>query len=345
MSLSEDGQRLAAITTDNKKLNVWNTRTGALLMTATVSEPDGLFTTVAISEDGTRVVVIKGTSATGKHLVVQAVKDGRILLDKPLNSPQIPPPKEGYITQPSAFEVVFSPDGKEVITQSAFITKPLSEPFGDTIYNSLDFHDINTGKVTQSVDLMGTDDRNPSGYTISPDGNLLASLSTDHSDVNASDLGVVSRVTLWQRNSDNRFDYLATLPTSKDGSAIVSVAFTNRNQLNLITASSVSDWVAGNPQTRLETWNPQTVEQVSSTVLPTESCIMPDGAVLSPDGAGYYSSYPDTGTCLGDVQTGAFQKLLDQPFAYKMVKFSGNGDRLAISDSQNKVQIFSKSRN
>ena len=180
---------------------------------------------------------------------------------------------------------------------------------------------------------------------ISPDGSLLASLSADHSNVNASDLGVVSRVTLWQRNRDNRFDYLATLPTAKDGSAIVNVAFTNSNQLNLITASSVSDWVAGNPQTRLETWNPQTAEQVSSTVLPSESCVMPDGAVLSPDGAGYYSSYPETGTCLGDVQTGAFQKLLDQPFAYKMVKFSGDGNRLAISDSQNKIQIFSKSKN
>ena len=39
MSLSEDGQRLAAITTDNKRLKVWNTRTGALLMTATANEP------------------------------------------------------------------------------------------------------------------------------------------------------------------------------------------------------------------------------------------------------------------------------------------------------------------
>lgn len=112
--------------------------------------------------------------------------------------------------------------------------------------------------------------------------------------------------------------------------------------MNLIT-SSLSDWVAGNPQTHLETWNLQTAEQVSSTVLPTETCVMPDGAVLSPDGTSYYSSYPNAGTCFGNVQAGTFQKLLDQPFAYKIVKFSGDGNRLAISNGQNKVQIFSKS--
>ena len=344
MSLSEDGQRLAALTDDNTSLKVWNTQTGALLTTATADAPNSSFSTVAISKDGTQVAAIRRTSPADEQLVVQAVEGGRILLNKPLDLPQLPPPKKGYITQSSAFDIVFSPDGKQVITQSAPGTRPTSDPIQSIIYNKLSFHDIKTGQVTQSIDLMGVDDKSPVGVMISPDGSLLASLSANYSDPAFWGVGVISRVTLWQRNQDNHFDYLTTLPMPKDGSAIFNVAFTSSNQLNLIT-SSLSAWRAGNPQTHLETWNPQTAKQVSSTVLPTENCVKPDGAVLSPDGTGYYSSYPDTGTCFGDVQTGAFQKLLDQPFAYKMVKFSGSGNRLAISNGQNSIQIFSKPQN
>lgn len=345
MSLSGDGQKLAAIADDGASLSVWDTQAGTLLTTVTANEPNGGFSTVAISKDGTQVAAIKYTSPTDQRLVVQAVEDGQILLDKPLDLPQLPPPEEGYITQPYASGIVFSPDGKQVVTQFAYGTKPLSEPFGSAMYNSLSFHDISTGEVTHSVDLMGIDDKSPVAFMISPDGNLLASFSADYSSTTLSDFGVISRVTLWQRNQDNGFDYLTTLPTSEDGSAIFNVAFTKNNLLNLITTSSFSNLIASKPsQTRLETWNPQTAAQVSSTVLPVENCVRPDGAVLSPDGTGYYSSYPNAGTCFGDVQTGAFQKLLDQPFAYKMVTFSGDGNRLAITNGQN-VQIFSKSQN
>lgn len=183
---------------------------------------------------------------------------------------------------------------------------------------------------------------------VSPDGSLLATLSSGST--TAPDFGVITRIAIWQRNQDNRFDHLTTLPISEDGFAVFNAAFTTSNQLNLITTSSLSNLIAEKPsQTRLETWNPQTAERVSSTVLPMETCVRPDGVVLSPDGTGYYSSYPDAGTCLGDVQTGEFQKLPDQLFAYKLVKFSGNGNRLAISNmatsSSPNIQIFSKSKN
>ncbi|WP_141242253.1 hypothetical protein [Leptolyngbya sp. BC1307] len=356
VSLSEDGQRLAALTDDGASFEVWNTQTNSLLLTATADEPNSGFSIVAISKDGTQVAAIKFTSTTGEQrLIVQAIEDGRVLLNKPLNPPQLPPPKKDYITQPYATDIVFSPDGKQVITQFALSTKLSSEPFGSTIYNSISFHDIKTGEVAQSIDLLGVDDKVPVGYMVSPDGSLLASLSSDFSNLTISDLGIITRVTIWQRNQDNRFDYLTTLPISEDGFAVFDAAFTTSNQLNLITTSSLSNLLAnpmaGKPsQISLETWNPQTATRVSSTILPTENCIGPDNVLLSPDGTGYYSSYPDAGTCLGNVKTGEFQKLPDQPFTFNsMVKFSGNGNRLAISNSADSigqnVQIFSKSQN
>ena len=353
VSLSENGRRLAAQTDDGTSFEVWNARTNSLLLKATADEPNSGFSAVAISKDGTQVAAIKSTS-TGQQLVVQSVKDGRVLLNKSLNQPQLTPPKKDYITQPYPTNIAFSPNGKQVITQFALGTKLSSEPFGSTIYNSISFHDVKTGEVTQSVDLTGVDDKIPVGYMISPDGNLLASLSSDFSNLTVSDLGIITRVTIWQRNKDNQFDYLTTLPIAEDGIAVFNAAFTTHNQLNLITTSSLSNLLANPmaeelPQTRLETWNPKTAKQVSSTVLPTEPCVRPYVTVLSPDGTGYYSSYPDDGTCLGDVKTGAFQKLPDQPFAYKIVGFSGNGNHLAISNIANSigsnVQIFSKSKN
>ncbi|MGI8933301.1 MAG: hypothetical protein ACR2FS_04430, partial [Phormidesmis sp.] len=101
VSLSEDGQRLAALTDDGASFEVWNTQTNSLLVKATADEPNSGFSTVAISNDGTQVAAIQFTSTTGEQrLIVQAIEDGRVLLNKPLNPPQIPPPKEGYITQP-----------------------------------------------------------------------------------------------------------------------------------------------------------------------------------------------------------------------------------------------------
>lgn len=350
--LSEDGRRLAALTDNGTSFEVWKTQANSMLLSATADEPNSAFSTVAISKDGSQVAAIKFTSITGEQrLIVQAVEDGQILLNKPLNPSQLPPSKKDYITQPYTTDVVFSPDGKQVMTQFALATKPLSEPFGDTIYNSISFHNIKTGEVTQSIDLLDADDNIPAGYMVSPDGSLLASLSSHYSNSAISDLGVITRITIWrQRDQDNRFEYLTTLPISEDGAAVFNAAFTTSNQLNLITTSSLSNLMAEKPsQTRLETWNLQTAKRVSSTVLPMEKCVRPDGAVLSPDGTGYYSSYPDGGTCLGDIKGGEFQKLSEQPFAYKIVEFSGDGNRLAISNIANSsspnIQILSKSKN
>ncbi|PZO11769.1 MAG: hypothetical protein DCF25_18780 [Leptolyngbya foveolarum] len=367
VSLSRDGQRIAAIAGDNLfelKTQVWNTQTGALLKTFMAQEDYRIPFAVDISQDGTKVAFITSTLYTSDlQLTVQDVENGSLLLTKSLNPSenQFPKPNPNASTGRGVSGLAISPDGKQVITQVNL------QVYGaDTLYSRLDFRDIATGKVTQSINLLGVDDNNSVGFVVSPDGNLIASLSTDYRNNNIWNLGIVTRVTIWQRNKDNRFDYLTTLPISNDEQAVFNVAFTNSNLLNLTATSSLTELIAERPsETRLETWNPRTAERVSSTVLPMETCIKPSRVALSPDGTSYYSSSPimqspydtylsigtepNTETCSGDIKTGAFQKLPAQPFAYQAFEFSSDENYSAIATvskfGSSDIQIFSKSQN
>lgn len=325
MSLSGNGQRLAAITDLGQNIKIWNTQTGSLLKTVMSEEPDSVFNAVAISKDGTEIAFIKTTLPTGAlQLTVQAIEDGRVLLTKSLNPPENQLPKTNYPIVPGLLDVVFSPDGKQLMTQ---VTLRTTGGIG-SIYNRLDFQDIATGEVTQSIALTLID----SPYTrpeLSPDGRLLAIVSS--TDINSN--GPMT-VNIWRQNSNNYFDYLTALPISKDGFSGVTIAFTNSNLLNRTTYKSY--------QTRLDTWNPQTGEQVASTLLPAEECIQSGGAVPSPDGTSYFSSYPNLGACLGNIQTGEFQRNLDGlSVDIEDGVFSGDGDSIAVAGDR-EIRIFAK---
>ena len=375
-SLSENGHILAAITgykgdIFDRRVQIWDTQTGSLLKTFAAPMADGIPFLVDISRDGTRIAFVTTTLYTSNlQLTVQDVESGSVLLTQSLNPSQnqLPTPIQNDLIGRDVLGLALSPDGKQVMTQASIQT------YGaDTLYNRLDFRDIATGQVTQSIDLLGVDDNNPVGFIVSPDGNLLASLSADYRNQDMQknqDIwnlgGITTRITLWQKNQSNRFDYLTTLPISKGEFAVFKVAFTTSNLLNLTATSSLSNLIAAKPsQTRLETWNPRTAEQVLSTVLPMENCVRPGSVRLSPDGTSYYSSSPvmtdidglrfynddnaDNKSCFGDVQTGTFQKLPDQPLSYKLSEFSGDGNYLAVStatySSSSKIQLFSKSQN
>ena len=376
-SLSENGQRLAAITSDansdsifDRRIQVWDTQTGSLLKTFTAPTAGGISTIVDISPYGTRVAFITDTLYSNNlQLTVQDVESGDVLLTQSLNPPQnqfSKPSSNASITR-TVSGLALSRDGKQVVTQVS-----VQDSGYDTLYNRLDFRDIATGQITQSIDLRGVDDNNPVGFIVSPDGNLLASLSADYRQNLQRNLdlwnlgGTTTRITLWQRNQSNRFDYLTTLPISKGEIAVFKAAFTTSNLLNLTTTSSLSNLIAEKPsQTHLETWNPRTAERVSSTVLPVESCVRPGRVGLSPDGTSYYSSSPvmtdidgirfyrddnaDNKSCFGDVQTEAFQRLPDQPLSLKLAEFSGDGNHLVVStvtgSSSSSIQLFSKSKN
>ncbi len=328
VSLSENGQRLAAITgrsigAPGLDIQVWNAQTGSLLKTVTTEAPDSVFNAVAISQDGTKIAFIKTTASTGAiQLTVQTIEDGRVLLTKSLNPPKDQILETNYPITPGVPYVVFSPDGKQVITQVSLNSLNSQTYDYDPLYNRLDFQDIATGKVTQSIDMplvpLVEGLYKP---ILSPDGSLLAtpSVSLPRS---VYTLGVV----IWRRNN-SRFEPLTTLP----GAFFFDrMAFTKSNLFTTTTSGSY------------DTWNPQTGERVQSNGLPRAECIQ-DGDVLpSPDGASYFSNYINRGACFGNIQTGEFQiKFGGLSLSIETGVFSGDGDSIAVFGDR-EIRIFTK---
>ena len=333
MSLSESGQRLAAIASPGSatQVQVWNTQTGSLLRTVAIDTPDSGFMAIAISKDGTKIAFVREIpTATAlvyeQKLTVQTVEDGKVLLTKIVNPPKSQTPNPNYRIRGS-FNLVFSPDDKEIITHDR-----TAELDGSAInvYSHLNFYDIATGKFTQSIALIPpTDAGRLIEPTLSPDGSLVAVITDS-----GSDYSNMETVNIWQRNNNNRFDYLTALPISKDGVASVAMAFTNSNLLNLTTSRS--------NQPVLDTWNPQTGEQVQSTMLPDEQCFQQGNVPPSPDGISYFSNYPGLVSCLGNIQTGKFQRNQDGTSdSLETGVFSGNGNVIAVAGDP-EIRIFTK---
>lgn len=61
----------------------------------------------------------------------------------------------------------------------------------------------------------------------------------------------------------------------------------------------------------------------------------------SPDGTSYFSSYIIRGTCLGNIQTGEFQRNLDGSSLLEVGVFSGDGDFIAAA-GEHAIRIFTK---
>ncbi|MGB3769355.1 MAG: S-layer homology domain-containing protein [Phormidesmis sp.] len=325
VSLSENGQRLAAITGQSigepgPDIQVWNAQTGSLLKTVTTEALDSVFNAIAISKDGTKIAFIKTTLSTGAiQLTVQTIEDDRVLLTKPLNPPKDQIPKTNYPITPGVLNVVFSPDGKQLVTQVSLSTPGDINQY--TIYNRFDFQDIATGKVTQSIDmpLMDGLDIKP---ILSPDGNLLATPSVLPRRATSS-----SSVVIWRRNN-NRFDPLTALPIGFFGS---TMAFTKSNLLTITTSKNY------------DTWNPQTGERVQSNVLPSEECIQEGDILPGSDGTSYFvGTYPNLGECFGNIQTGEFQRNLDGlSNNLESGVFSGDGNTVAVVGDR-QIRIFTK---
>ncbi len=333
VSLSENGQRLAAITGQSigepgPDIQVWNAQTGSLLKTVTTEALDSVFNAIAISKDGTKIAFIKTTPSTGAiQLTVQTIEDGRVLLTKSLNPPKDQILKTNYPITPEVLYVVFSPDSQQVITQVSLNSLNTQTYQSDTLYNRLNFQDIATGKVAQSIDMPLADGLYVKPV-LSPDGSLLATPSV-----------LLPRsinpptVVIWRRNNDSRFVPLTALSTSEEdsSSSVEAMTFTNSNLLS----------ISGN---YYGTWNPQTGEQVQSNVLfPSEECIQEGDVLPSPDGTSYFvGTYPNLGDCFGNIQTGEFQRNLDGwSINLKTGVFSGDGDSIAVVGDR-EIRIFTK---
>ena len=284
LSLSENGQRLAAIVNDRltgegPTIQVWNTQTGSLLKTLTVEAPDSSFIAIALSKDGTQIAFTQTTASTGAmQLTVQTVEDGKVLLTRDLLPPENQRPTgEDESIVFDRLDVVFSPDDKQVMTEVKLRT--ISGPKGFELvspvnYHYLDFQNIATKEVTQSIEM-----RQVSGYTkpvLSPDGNLLAIPSEFDADSRGN-------IKIFRRNNNSRFDFLRVISVDRYVYGNVDMIFTSSNLLNLTTFRSSAV---------LDTWNLQTGEQVQSTELPTERCIELQGFTPSPDGTSYFRAFP-----------------------------------------------------
>ena len=337
MSLSGNGQRLTAIVDFGSEIQVWNTQTGSLLRTITAGSPDNAFRGVAISQDGTKIAFTEITEPTGAiELTVQAVEDGKVLITKSLNPPKNQLPETNYPILPYTADVGFSPDGKQLMTQIMLgVTDRI-----ELVYHRLDFQDIATGKVTQSID-MDLDAAIPGAGTpysksaFSPDGSLLATLGVTGPAESSESTTTTTTINIWRRNNNNRFDRWASLPISKDWGRSIDVAFTRSNLLNLSTSKSSRIY--------LDTWNPQTGEQVQSTALSNEEFLQNGSATPSPDGTSYFAScQSNLGACFGNVQTGEIQRNLDRSLnEFGTGVFSGDGKAIAVADGL-EIRIFTK---
>ena len=343
-SLSQNGQRLAAITDFGQSIKVWNTQTGSLLRTVVLAEPNSFFDAIAISKDGTKIAFAKRIRKIDAQydlqLTVQAVENGKVLLTKSINPPLDKIPKIYHSVTPDLSSVVFSPDEKQVITQISLEARD-EQSINRVIYKRLDFQNITTGAIAQSIDLTPTDDAEAvlaartgtllSQPMFSADGSLLVRLSDAAYD---SDTAIVN---IWRRKINNRFEYIKALPISKDKYSNIGVVLTNSNLLNLITFQS--------NQSRLDTWNPQTAEKVQSTVLPNDECINQWSGTPSPDEVSYFSGYSESGTCLGNIQTGKIQKRIDGwEILHRIGGFSGDGSSVVVYGADG-LRVFTKATN
>ena len=341
LSLSENGQRLAALTNygpinDSHTIQVWNTQTGSLLKTLTAGAPDSFFAAIAISKDGTQIAFTQTTASTGAmQLTVQTVEDGKVLLTRDLLPPENQRPTGTGENNSIAFQrlnVVFSPDGKQVMTEVALIAlNDIGIPSPISYYH-LDFQNIATGEVTQFIELEAVSgSKKP---ILSPDGSLLAIPNDAGTDSTSQ------KVDIFRQNNNNQFVYLRALPISLHYFGDIEMTFTNSNLLNLTTLrpTAVLDIEAV-----LDTWNPQTGEQVQSTALPNESCINLQGFTPSPDGTSYFASYPTEGICLGNIYTGELQRNLDglSVVGLEPGVFSGDGNSVAVAGDR-EIRIFTK---
>ena len=262
-----------------------------------------------------------------------------MLLTKSINPPLDEIPKIYHSVTPDLSSVVFSPDDKQVITQISLETRD-AQSINRVIYKRLDFRNITTGAITQSIDLTPTDDAEAvlaarTGLLAKPmfsaDGSLLVRLSDAAYD---SDTAIVN---IWRRKINNRFEYIKALPISKDKYSNIGIVLTNSNLLNLITFQS--------NQSRLDTWDPQTAEKVQSTVLPNDVCINQWSGTPSPDGVSYFSGYSESDTCLGNIQTGEIQKRLDSwEIVHGVGGFSGDGSSVMVYGDDG-LRVFTKATN
>ncbi len=310
LSFSADGQRLLVLTAEGAKLQIWNTKTGALIREIAAGDQNR-FSEAAISKDGTKVAAIAQTSP---HLSVWAVETGQPMWQSTTSARF-----ERLDPASSLNQIAFSADGQRILLYAEWKTDPaLTMP---PALPSISFVNAATGEFIEGfvnpANLFSKSD--PLYFSLSPNGQFMALVyNSDRTDGS-------QKVDLWRLNQKGLFEYARTLPQFEyaDGREDflfwgLSMAFTNDGLLNVLTRSPYDGF--------LVTWNPQTGAQVTSTELPADRSDL--AIALSPDGDSYYFDGDVVGARLGSAKTGEVQ---DWSRGYPAA-FSDRGNHLAIQN-------------
>ncbi len=310
-SFSADGQRLLVLTTDETKLQVWNTQTGALIREITANG-EARFQAVAVSKDGVKVAATVASSPSSTknilELAVWEIETGQPLWRKTIIQTGFEISNtQAANTDAHSTRIDFSPDNQQVVTMVG-----KSKVFvGDDIIRyagtKLELWSTANGEAVQSVEVSRmAEDTGAYDFAISPNGQFLALLYQSEP---------AKLIEVWQRNQRGLFEYARTLPQEYGYWWGLAILFRNDGLLNVMTQSQDKALVA--------TWNPQTGDQLTKINLPVN---FPSDGDIRPNSDG--DSYFVAGTSssrLGSLRTGEVQNWPGEGAA-----FSDHGNYLAV---------------
>ncbi len=329
-SFSADGQRLLVLATDETKLQVWDTQTGALIREIAVS--DGVrIQAMAISKDGAKVAAMVASSSDSRTsttgLAVWEIETGKPLWRRPIFQAGLELSGSALAdVAADSIRVAFSPDNQQIMT---LLNK--SEVFvGDDIIrgagSKLDLWNTANGEAIQALGVSRiVEEEGVADFSMSPNGQFLAIQYYSES---------ARLVDLWRRNQRGLYEYVKTLPQAYDSRWGMDILFRNDGFLNVMTRSD--------DRAILATWNPQTGDQLTKVNIPVISQ-SPSLVRLSPDGDSYLMGGSVAGSSvsrLGSVKTGEVQ---DWPSGLGV--FSDRGNYLAVANRDEvapSISIYAK---
>ncbi|PZO11768.1 MAG: hypothetical protein DCF25_18775 [Leptolyngbya foveolarum] len=319
VGFSKSGKEILTLDGSRGNLQVWNSQTGTLLREIVASDAASV-NSAAISHDGTKVAAIfLPTNANTYQLALWTVSTGKQLWQKPLSdSPGLP--QGGY----RLFKkLVFSADDRQIIRLGE-----LNNAQGNPLSTQLNFQDVTTGKLLQSLDLGTQADESVDQIAFSPDGQLLASNSSLRFSGNISTQtnSPKPRVDVWKINQNGRFDRFMTIPLAY---SLGSLAFSNSGFLNIRTLppTNIDNYF-------IDIWNLQTREQIGHTLI-QQNCM---SAQLNSNGKDYFGRYAYGGRCFGNIQTGIAGQIDDYEFTNML--FSDSGDYSAIFNDNSYFEVL-----
>ena len=319
ISLSRGGTRLATLSPDGDKIQIWNGQTGAAV-TEILADSATRFHAVAVNHDGTQVAMIAQTVPDNAlKLSLWDLETGRQRWQQSL----------GTAREQSSFtsRVAFQPDDDAILSQTYFGTDlgpglDLDDRPDDL---QIQLHDAATGDWTQSFPPTPT--AMYERFVFSPDGAWLVGSGLVPSEAELRLAPVEQIMDIWQVETSNRD---RTLRPIAEDFYFVDMVFTAADSLRVLSQRFYD--------TRLETWNVGTGELLEPTTA-VPFIDRQDGLIrLSPDGEHYFVRGNVAGTRLINIPQKTVTYFEGRATS---ATFDATGRYLAIA-AQDTVNIFAR---